>query len=425
MKTVGIIAEYNPFHKGHAYHLRKAKELTGADYVVIVMSGPFTQRGVPALTDKYTRAKMALAEGADLVLELPIPYASGSAEAFAGGAVSLLEALGCVDTLCFGSECGDLNALFSYARLFEEEPEDYRSLLKYYLKQGFPYPAARSRAAEEYLNYTQHVCVCSRDDADCRQESVVLRHPNNILGIEYCRALLGRRSPIRPVTLNRASAHYHDTAMDAGFASASAIRRAILQEGLSSSVEAQLPPASFQILREALKDCPPLTVNDFSQALFYRLLTLSRTELACFQDLSSDLAARMENCRFRFTVISDFADLLKTKELTHSRITRALCHILLDLRQADLNTLRQEAYPVYLRALGFRRSAGPLLTSIKEKSAAPLLVKAADASAVLTPAQYALFQKDVLAAHIYEAARVSRFHAEFKHEYTRSPVILP
>ena len=166
MKTVGIIAEYNPFHKGHAFHLQKAKSLAAADYAVVAMSGPFTQRGLPALTDKYTRAKMALENGADLVLELPIPYAAGSAEAFAQGAVSLLEELGIIDVLCFGSECGDVNALSSYARLFEEEPEDYKSLLKYYLKQGFSFPASRSRAAEEYLHYTDHVCVCSRDDAD-------------------------------------------------------------------------------------------------------------------------------------------------------------------------------------------------------------------------------------------------------------------
>ena len=129
MKTLGIIAEYNPFHKGHAYHLQKAKELSGADYTVVVMSGSFTQRGLPALTDKYTRAKTALLNGADLVLELPTPYATGSAEAFAHGAVSLLDSLGCIDTLCFGSESGDLGSILSYARLFQEEPKDYRSFL--------------------------------------------------------------------------------------------------------------------------------------------------------------------------------------------------------------------------------------------------------------------------------------------------------
>ncbi|NBK93254.1 nucleotidyltransferase [bacterium 1XD21-13] len=425
MKTTGIIAEYNPFHKGHAYQLRKAKELTGADYMVIVMSGPFTQRGLPALVDKYTRTKMALENGADLVLELPVPYASGSAEAFAQGAVALLDSLGCIDTLCFGSESGDLKALISYAKLFEEEPEDYKSLLKYHLKQGLPFPAARSRAAEECLHYTDHVCVCSREDADCRQESELLYHPNNILGIEYCRALLSRRSKIRPVTLRRVSSGYHDTAMDTEFASASAIREAILREGLSKSVEAQLPNASFQILKEALKACPPVQVDAFSSILLYRLLTLSREDLASFQDVSPDLAARIENHRFQFTCCSSFADLLKTKELTHSRITRALCHILLDLRQADLDALKADHWPVYLKPLGFRKSAGPLLAAIKGKSASPLLVKAADASSLLSPVPYTLFEKDVLASHIYESAKVCQYHTDLIHEYTRTPIILP
>lgn len=425
MKILGIIAEYNPFHKGHAYHLQKAKQLTNADYTVIAMSGPFTQRGLPALTDKYTRARAALENGADLVLELPVPYASGSAEAFAGGAVSLFEELGCTDTLCFGSESGDIEELMSCAKLFEEEPEDYKNLLRYYLKQGFSFPAARSKAAEEYLHYTDHVCVCSRDDADCRQESALLAHPNNILGIEYCRAIINRGSRIRPITLCRASAGYHDTAMDAEFASASAIREAVIREGLSESVKYQLPKASFSILKEALTSCPPLTMDAFSSVLLYRLLTLSRQELAAFQDVSPDLAARIENSRFRFTCCSAFADLLKTKELTHSRITRALCHILLNLRQADLEKLKADRWPVYLKPLGFQKSASPLLSAIKQKSASPLLVKAADAPKILTPVQYSLFEKDVLAAHIYESARVCRYGTDFIHEYTRSPVILP
>lgn len=170
MKTVGIIAEYNPFHKGHAYQLRKAKELSGADFAVIVMSGDFVQRGCPALTDKYLRAEMALCSGADLVLELPVSYATGSAETFARGAVAVLEELGCVDALCFGSETGDLDSLWRYARLFEEEPPLYRETLKSYLKQGVSFPAARSRAAEEYWNSSERILPCSADDADCRRQ---------------------------------------------------------------------------------------------------------------------------------------------------------------------------------------------------------------------------------------------------------------
>lgn len=424
MKTVGIIAEYNPFHKGHAYQLSRAKACTGADYAVAVISGPFVQRGFPALADKYARAEMALRGGADLVLELPVFYAAGSAETFARGAVSLLESLGCVDFLCFGSECGDLKPLLSYARLFEEEPEGYRQLLRSYAKQGFSFPAARSRAAEEYLNYTSGILPCTRADADCRYESELLQSPNNILGIEYCRALIRRKSPIRPVTLRRISSGYHDTSLHAEFASASAIRSSILREGLTDRTAGQLPAASWKILKDCAREERLFSPEDFSPMLFYRLLSLSQERLAAFQDISEDLAARIDNLKFQFTGFTAFADLLKTKQLTHTHITRALCHILLDLYQEDFLRLKEADFPVYLRILGFRKSASPLLAAIKQQGCAPLLAKPADAGSVLSPVQRFLFEKDGFAAHICEAVRVCRCQGPFIHECTRSPILL-
>ncbi len=424
MKTVGIIAEYNPFHKGHAYHLSQAKEHTGADYAVAVISGPFVQRGLPALLDKYARAEMALQSGADLVLELPVFYAAGSAETFARGAVSLLESLGCVDYLCFGSECGELKSLLTYARLFEEEPEGYRELLRSYTRQGFSFPAARSRAAEEYLNYTGSILPCTAGDADCRYESEILKSPNNILGIEYCRALIRRNSPIRPVTFPRVSAGYHDTSLHGEFASASAIRGSLLLEGLTDRTAAQLPETSLKILKNCIREGRFFSPEDFSQLLFYRLLSLSQEELAAFQDISEDLASRIDNLKFQFTGFTAFADLLKTKQLTHTHITRALCHILLDLRQEDFLILKEADFPVYLRILGFRRSASPLLSVIKQQGSAPLLAKPADAGTLLSPLQGFLFEKDGFAAHICEAVRVCRRPGPFSHECTRSPVLL-
>ena len=425
MKTAAIIAEYNPLHKGHAWQLAEAKKQTRADYVIIVLSGNFVQRGHPALLDKYARARMALLCGADLVLELPSPYATGSAESFAQGAVSLLESLGCVDALCFGCECGDLSPLLDYARLFEEEPRDYRELLKSFLKDGLSFPAARSRAAEEYLNYTQRILPCSAGDADCRSAFSVLQFPNNILGIEYCRALLRKGSSIRPAALPRRSLDYHDLSLDGEFASASAIRKALLEKGLTPKVQNQLPPASLEILKDYMERSGLLCADDFSQILFYRLLSLPLPDLSKMQDVSPSLAARMENCKFQFTSFTSFADLLKTRQLTHSRITRALCHILLNLRQDMWESLRQAGFPAYPRVLGFRKNAAPLLAAIKEKGDAPLLVKPADALQILTPLQLALFESDCFAAHVYESAKAVRFHTPFLHEYTRSPVLLP
>ena len=455
MKTVGIIAEYNPFHKGHAYQLQKAKELAGADYTVIVMSGDFVQRGEPALVDKYVRTEMALRSGADLVVELPVPYAVGSAEAFAQGAVSVLEELGCVDALCFGSECGDLDTLLSYARLFEEEPPAYREFLQDFLRQGLSFPAARSQAAEEYRNLTERILPCCADDADCHAGSSVLESPNNILGIEYCRALLSRGSSIRPLTLCRRSSGYHDLSLETEMASASAVRHAVYEalvpgtdsfagqltgkypgsrlniipdpvsNQLPPAVLNQLPPASQRLLKTALAASGPVRMNDFSSILSYRLLSLSRAELAAIQDVGEDLAARIDNCRFQFTTAEKFADLLKTRQITHTRATRALCHILLNLGQDSLDRQKASGWPVYLRALGFRESSRPLLGAIKKRSASPLLVKAADASRILSGEQLSLFEQDVFAAHVYEAVKAGRNGSPLIHEYTRSPILVP
>lgn len=422
MKTVGIIAEYNPFHNGHAYQLQKAKELIGADYAVIVMSGSFVQRGLPALVDKYARAEMALRCGADLVLELPTAYAVGSAEYFAGGAVSLLESLGCVDALCFGSECGSIDDLLPFARLFAEEPTEYQELLRLYVKEGRTFPEARSLAAEELLHYSEHIPLCSDPDLFCRPASSVLAEPNNTLGIEYCKALLRRGSSMKPVTVKRLSSGYHDTSLDAELASATAIRQELLQKGLSSdALKTQIPESSLAILKREESFVGP---DAFSQALLYRLLSLSEKELAAFWDLGADLAARIHSRRLSFTTASAFADEIKTRQLTHTRITRALCHLLLDLKAEEILPLKAAGYPVYPRVLGFRSDAAPLLSAIKRNGISPLLVKAADASKLLTPAQMLLFEKDIFAAHLYESILAAQQGRAMRHEYTRSPLVI-
>ena len=221
MKIVGLIAEYNPFHNGHEYHIQKAKEVTGADTVIVVMSGNFVQRGAPAIMPKHLRAKVALKSGASLVLELPVCFATGSAEYFAQGAVALLDSLGCVDALCFGSECGDIQPLTRIAEVLSDEPEEYRALLRASLKEGLPFPSARERALQDYL----HDPALSR----------ILASPNNTLGVEYIKALIRQDSTIRPYTILRKDSRYHaDTLEPAGnFSSATAIRRLLLFSGSS------------------------------------------------------------------------------------------------------------------------------------------------------------------------------------------------
>lgn len=213
MKTVGLITEYNPFHNGHLYHIERARELTGADRVVIVMSGDYVQRGTPALLSKHSRAHMALLNGASAICELPVCYASGSAEFFAQGAISILEGLGCIDTLCFGSECGELSVLQHIAQLLLSESDTYSHMLQDALKKGHSFPAARHQALEKLTGETF--------------VSQILSEPNNILGIEYLKALKKQNSRMVPYTLKRDSSGYHDTKLQPQSSSASAIRNAL------------------------------------------------------------------------------------------------------------------------------------------------------------------------------------------------------
>ena len=221
MKIVGIIAEYNPFHKGHEFHIEKAKKITGADAAIIIMSGDYVQRGIPSIMPKHLRTQMALACGADVVLELPVCYATGSAEYFATGAVSLLEALGCVDYLCFGSECGEIKILQQIADVLCKEPAHYKVLLQKHFKNGNTFPAARKLAFIEYLN--QHKSLSCIPE----QISKILDSPNNILGIEYLKALSCLNSSIEPVTITREGAGYHDQTLGDLFSSASALRQGL------------------------------------------------------------------------------------------------------------------------------------------------------------------------------------------------------
>ena len=211
MKIVGLITEYNPFHNGHLYHIEKAKEITGADSVIVVMSGNYVQRGAPAIMPKHLRAEVALEAGVDVLMELPVCYATGSAEYFAAGAISLFERLGCVDSICFGSECGDYGLLARVAHILADEPEGYRQALKDLLKSGMSFPLARQKALKDYLE---------DDSLDS-----VLEQPNNILGIEYIKALYERRSPMKSYTIRRMVSGYHDTELSGSYSSASAIRR--------------------------------------------------------------------------------------------------------------------------------------------------------------------------------------------------------
>lgn len=404
----GIIAEYNPFHNGHAYQIEQARLLTGCDFLVVVMSGDYVQRGAPAVFDKYTRARMALACGADLVLELPVACSCASAEFFASGAVSLLDGLGCVDFLCFGSESGDLQSLMEPARILAKESPVFQEALRRGLSLGLSFPAARKEAFR--------ACASNPD---------ILDLPNNILGIEYLKALLQRESIIKPVTIKRKGQGYHDTLLDSGFASASGIRRFLKQEEAPLSalpaLKESLPDPVMEVLKDTLAHTLPVWEEDFSMLLRYELLRQSASDLTRYADISPDLGRRLKNCADKFSSFSEFVALVKTKDVTYTRITRALFHILLNLTGED--TRNSVAMP-YARILGFRKDHSRILGLLKENSRIPIIPKAADYKTYLTPDLQPLFEKDLFAANLYETIAAAKQKRAFLHDLKRSPVIL-
>lgn len=393
MKIVGLITEYNPFHLGHRYHIEQAKKITGADYVVVVMSGDFVQRGAPAIMSKHLRAEAALRCGASLVIELPISCATGTAEQFAFGAVSLLHKLGCVDSICFGSESGDIHAMSQLAQILVDESTEYKEHLQQSLRAGMSFPAAREAAI---------LCLYPNESyAD------LLKQPNNILGIEYLKALIRLKSTMRATTIMRMDGAYHDTDLSEQFSSATAVRQAMLNQSFSSYTQA-VPQEICELYQKHEQKTFPICRNDFSLLLKYRLLHETKSSLLLYADVSVELANRICNRLNEFQTYEQFCELLKTKELTYSRISRALLHILLDIKKTDSEDI------TYAKMLGFSNHHTELLSVIKEHSSIPLLSKPSE--------EYVSLATIYRVSNIYESVVADKFHKPFINEYKR-PIV--
>ena len=401
MKVTAIISEYNPFHKGHLYHIETAKKETKADFVIAIMSGNFVQRGTPAIFDKYTRTEAALRSGVDLVLELPAMYATASAEYFALGGVALANTLGIVDYLSFGSEYGQADKFMEAASLLLHEPEEMKQPLKDALKEGLSYPAARAYAVK-----TSHPELAE-----------LLETPNNILGIEYCKALLKLNSSIVPHTIKRQGQDYHSDSTDAGFASATGIRR--LLEGQKESsrqlLQKQLPPASYNLLNNYW-GTSPLTEDDLSMLLRYKLITENRAHLTEYFGVNRDLSNRIYKHLNEFESFSSFAELLKTKNITRTAINRALLHILLDIRAEDVQDVTKRGCVDYIRVLGFKKEAVGLLKEFSDLPEIPLITNLSAAPV--------LCEIDIRADQIYQMCSSQKYHTPYQNEYQRKMLVI-
>ena len=378
MTVVGIIAEYNPFHEGHAYQIQKAKEQCGAEFAVVVMNGDFVQRGEPAIFDKYTRTKEALLGGADLIFELPVRFGLSSAGDFAMGGVLALNALPFVTHLCFGTETGDLTPLLQAATFLCDEPDSYRTRVKHFVKQGILYPKARSLALA----------------AESGLPTETWDSPNNILGLEYCVALQKLHSKIKPFTIRREGQGYHDNDTPAlsDFPSATFLREKIRKAGEKEN----------------------LSLSDFSSLIGYSLLTAK--DLCRIKDITPDLSDRIRNELPKYREINEFVKTIKNPSLTTGRIKRSFFQCLFDIE-------KEEPVMPYLRVLGMKKEASSLLSQ-KENASCQILTKLAFDVPKMDDTAKKLFAKDLLASDLYRQVFCHKYNQTLPNEYQHSPIVL-
>lgn len=414
MKAVGLVTEYNPFHNGHLYHLNKAMELTGADISVAVMSGDFVQRGEPAVLDKYTRTSMALNSGVNLVVELPVNYAVSSAESFAAGALKVLDYVK-ADSIAFGSESGDIERLSKLVHILcDNEDTLYKEISKY-TANGISYAAARQKVVEKLTD---------------KDTAAMLTSSNNILAVEYLKAIIKNNYAIKPHTVQRQGDSYNDTDIKSEYASATALRKNLKADNISEYI----PVKAGLILSSNTNYIYP---DDITEVLFTRLLDILFASnydknvfienVMQYPDVSKEIAGRLyksamdmitrtvpqrseskDNWAFSFGSLCEH---IKTKEVPLSRIKRALVRITLGL---DKKHMEKYANEPYIRVLGFDKKGQEYLSYIRKTVEVPLITKTADYKEMLLD--------DIHAANIYNMIVAGKYGVKELGDYVRGPV---
>lgn len=350
---LGIVAEYNPFHNGHSYHIEKAKEISGAKYTICIISGNFVQRGNCSVVNKWKKAEMALLNGADLVIELPTVYSVSSAEGFAHGAMKIFKSLNVVDAISFGTETSDYGAINNIASVVCEEPKQYKEYLSNELGKGVSFPKAREEAIKLYF-----------DNND--RYSNILNCPNNILAVEYLKSLKKLKSTIQPVPIQREKVYYNDNKIIDDFASATAIRR-MLQDGDFSGIRKVVPNSTYEILsRENEIGNLVLDLSNFEKQIIYNLRRMSIEEIRALPDVNEGLEHNLKNAANYTNNLEDFIDIVKSKRYTQSRIQRILICALLGITKKDVESFRKVT--PYVRILGFNESGRSLISKIKNEN---------------------------------------------------------
>ncbi len=406
MKHIGIIAEYNPFHNGHAYQLEQAKQMFPEKKIVVLMSGNYVQRGEPAIYNKYIRTKCALQNRADIVFELPLLYSTASAEHFASAAILAFSKMGCIDTLCFGAESDNLSLLKEIAHILLVEPDTYKTTLQTELKKGLSFPKARMLALCDYMK-----------EPDIAE---ILLQPNNILAIEYLKALERYHADITPVIIKRVGSDYHDKTLSSAFSSATAIRN-----NLSVSIadmSSYIPVESIKIIKKN-ETAKPLFWEDFYSHLQYALWR-EQEHLEHYLDTSKDIVCHIKELSFYPKTCDLLIRQLSNKNHTTTRIQRVLLNILLNNQTSAMNLAKERHYIHYLRLLGFRKDSSFLLKEIKEHNHLSVINKVADAKNVLSEGVFKQFELELHQNHLYAQVFYNKYGIRIPSEYEHSVIIL-
>lgn len=416
MKVLGLITEYNPFHNGHLYHLQESMSATGATHSVAVMSGNFLQRGEPALLHKWVRAKMAVMAGVDLVIELPTAYACATAELFAYGAVKILDALGIVDTLCFGSESGSLEELTAIASLLVNPPPGLVQLIQAYLKKGFSYPAARSQGLAVYLD---------SKNTPSDQLKKAIAHPNNILSIEYIKALTILNSKIIPATILRKKASYHSTEIEGEIISATAIREHLKGGNPLDALRNTVPDTTFQLLKESFAmGLGPVYSRHFDQMIISALRRSDPQELRKVFDVTEGLENRITRYALHHTTLESLCLSIKSKRYPLTRIQRIMIHQLLGIKAKDIQDFQRMGGPQYARILAFNNRGRQLIKAASDRSCIPIINKI---NQFIPPngAADKMLRLDLRATDIYRLTIADTKLGSGPMDYTHSPHYIP
>jgi predicted nucleotidyltransferase len=374
LSVIGLVVEYNPFHNGHLYHFNTTLDITQAEYSVCVISGNFVQRGEPAIVNKWSRAHMALNAGIDLIIELPVIFCVQSAEIFAYGAVSLLDKLGIVDAICFGSEIGDINVLKKLAAIISKEPEEYKNYIRAEINKGSSFAVSRSKALVNYFNMNN-----INTGVDINNLELLMQSSNNILALEYIKWLIRLKSTITPITIKRIHSNYNDETLENPIASATAIRKAIAGGDLINSISQHVPNYVLDIMVKDFMDGKgPVFIEDFFQPILCLMRRMSEHELSDIMDVNEGLENRIKKAAIKSSNLNELIDNIKSKRYAETRIRRILIHALLGLKKNDLTLFKNTGGPQYVRVLGFSEKGKNLLSKMKSTCPIPVITNTSD-----------------------------------------------